>query len=85
MASLVEAMFLHSIKTGNDEAGSSDQTEWLKGLDAAPEHRDLLLLGVRLRAVVSQGDAEREMVRDILETLARFAEKHSSGSGYFNF
>jgi signal transduction protein with GAF and PtsI domain len=85
MASLVEAMFLHSIKTGDDEAGGNDQTEWLKGLDAAPEHRDLLLLGVRLRDVVSQGDAEREMVRDILETLARFAEKRSSGSGYFNF
>jgi hypothetical protein len=85
MALLVEAMFAHSIKTGDNEASGSDQTEWLKSLDAAPEHRDLLLLGVRLRDVISQGDAEREMVRDILEALARFAEKRSSGSGYFNF
>lgn len=84
MALLVEALFAHSIKTGDDEAGS-DHAEWLNSLDAAPEHRDLLLLGIRLRDVVSQGDAEREMVRDILETLARFAEKRSSGSGYFNF
>lgn len=84
MALLVETMFAHSIKTGDDEA-RSDQTEWLNSLDAAPEHRDLLLLGIRLRDVVSQGDAEREMIRDILETLARFAEKRSSGSGYFNF
>jgi len=84
LALLVESLFTHTLRTGGD---TGDETaEWLNTLDAAPEHRDLLLLGMRLRDVVSKGDAEREMLRDILETLARFADKRSSsGSDYFNF
>jgi hypothetical protein len=86
LALLVESLFAHSIKTGGDETDATETTGWLDSLDAAPEHRDLLHLAVRLREVVSQGDAEREMVRDILDTLARFsARRSSSASGYFNF
>lgn len=84
LALLVESMFTHTLKTDSDNG--NDQTKWLNSVDAAPEHRDLLLLFVRLRDIVSQGDAEREMLRDVLETLARFTDKRSSsGSGYFNF
>lgn len=85
MALLVESLFTRSIRTSGDDADSRKVTEWLGTLDAAPEHRDLLLLAVRLREIVSQGDAEREMLRELLETLARFTEKRSSGSSYFNF
>lgn len=86
LALLVESLFGHSIKTGDAEAGAGEATAWLDSLDAAPEHRDLLHVAVRLREVVAQGDAEREMVRDILDTLARFTDRRSSsGSGYFNF
>ena len=83
LALLVEAMFAHSIKTGGEEGGDSAVNEWLDSLDAAAEHRDLLLLAVKLREVVSQGDAEREMVREILQALARFTDKRSSSA--FNF
>jgi hypothetical protein len=38
-----------------------------------------------LREIVSQGDAEREMLRDLLAALARFTDKRSSSSSYFNF
>lgn len=86
LALLVESLFTHTLRTEGETSSVTDTTEWLNSLDAAPEHRDLLLLGVRLRDVVSKGDAEREMLCDILETLARFADKRSSsGSGYFNF
>jgi GAF domain-containing protein len=86
LAQLVESLFTRSLKTGGDGIGGSDLSEWLKGVDAAPEHRDLLLVAVALRDIVSRGDAEREMCRDILEALTRFTEKRSSsGSGYFNF
>lgn len=86
LALLVESLFTHSIRTSGEEAGAGEKTAWLDGVDAAPEHRDLLHLAIRLRDIVSQGDAEREMVRDILDTLARFTDKRSaSGSGYFNF
>lgn len=86
LAQLVESLFDQSLKTPGAEASGGELSEWLKSVDAAPEHRDLLLLAISLRDIVSRGDAEREMCRDLLETLARFAEKRSSsGSSYFNF
>lgn len=90
LAVLVESFFNRTIKTfvdsGETGHGERDLREWLKGVDAAPEHRDLLLLAISLREIAGRGDAEREMCRDLLEALARFTEKRSaSGSSYFNF
>src|ERR1043166_5504176 len=68
LALLVESVFMHTIKTSGDE-GKPDNTEWLDSVDAAPEHRDLLLLAIRLRGIVVQGDAERAMLRDLLDAL----------------
>src|SRR5438445_3929578 len=85
MALLVEALFTRSLKAGGEGISGSDSAEWLNTLDAAPEHRDVLLLAMKLREIVSKGDSEREMLREILDTLARFTNKQSSGSGYFNF
>ena len=85
LALLVESLFTRSLKADGEGISGSDSAEWLKTIDAAPEHRDVLLLAVKLREIVSQGDSEREMLREILDTLARFTNKQSSGSGYFNF
>jgi GAF domain-containing protein len=90
LAMLVESLFDRIIKTSveSGESGQADNElrEWLKSSDAAPEHRDLLLLAVSLREIVGRGQAEREMCRDLLETLARFTAKNSaSSSSYFNF
>jgi GAF domain-containing protein len=94
LAVVVESLFDRIIKTtaaSGEAGGESGQVddelrEWLKSSDAAPEHRDLLLLAVSLREIVGRGQAEREMCRDLLETLARFTAKNSaSGSSYFNF
>ena len=84
LALLVESLFTRTITTGDDESGE-EKTKWLDSLDAAPEHRDLMMLATRLRGIVSQGDAEREMLRDVLDAVARFTDKRSSSSGYFNF
>src|SRR3989449_10891510 len=90
LAVLVESLFDRTIKTSvaSGESGEVDNElrEWLKSTDAAPEHRDLLLLAVSLREIVGRGQAEREMCRDLLEALARFTAKNSaSSSSYFNF
>jgi GAF domain-containing protein len=94
LAVLVESLFDRTIKTtvtpeeSGAESGKIDNElrDWLKSNDAAPEHRDLLLLAVSLREIVGRGQAEREMCRDLLETLARFTAKNSaSSSSYFNF
>jgi len=90
LAVLVESLFDRTIKT-SVSSGESTETddelrEWMKGKEAAPEHRDLLLLAISLREIVGRGQAEREMCRDLLETLARFTARHStSSSSYFNF
>ena len=87
LALLVESLFNQSLKTSSDQDSTgSELNEWLEHVDAAPEHRDLLMLAVSLREIVSLGEPEREMCRDLLQTLARFASKRSSsGSSYFNF
>ena len=85
LALLVESLFTRSLTMRGDASAAGDLTQWLNTLDAAPEHRDVLLLAVKLREIVSQGDSEREMLREILDTLARFTNKQSSGSGYFTF
>ena len=44
------------------------------------------MLTICLTEIVSRGEAEREMCRDLLETISRFTEKRSaSSSSYFNF
>jgi GAF domain-containing protein len=90
LAVLIESLFDRTVKAtvGASETGKGENElrEWLKSTDAAPEHRDLLLQVISLREIVGRGEAEREMCRDLLETLARFTEKNSaSSSSYFNF
>jgi len=90
LAVLIESLFDRTVKStaGGAESGQSGDEirEWLKGVEGAPEHRDLLLQVICLREIVERGQPEREMCRDLLETLARFTEKHSaSSSSYFNF
>jgi GAF domain-containing protein len=90
LAVLIESLFDRTVKAtvGAAESGQNEDEirEWLKGVDGSPEHRDLLLQVISLREIVGRGQAEREMCRDLLETLARFTEKNSaSSSSYFNF
>jgi hypothetical protein len=90
LAVLIESLFDRTVKATVVAAESGQNQdeirEWLKGADGAPEHRDLLLQVICLREIVGRGQAEREMCRDLLETLARFTEKNSaSSSSYFNF
>jgi phosphoserine phosphatase RsbU/P len=91
-AGLVETLFERSLKASEKSEGISgerknaDLLKWLKGVRSAPEHRDLLLLAVRLRDIVGRGDQERALCRDVLEALARFTEKKmASGTSYFGF
>lgn len=80
-AGLVETLFERSVKA---EGGGGELVSWLKKVRSAPEHRDLLLLAVRLRDIAGRGEQERALCRDVLEALDRFtAGKGAAGSGYF--
>lgn len=91
-AGLVETLFERSVKA-NDEGEakngnrkSNDLLRWLKKVRSAPEHRDLLLLAVRLRDIAGRGEQERALCRDVLEALDRFTGKKSASSlNYFGF
>ena len=91
-AGLVEMLFERSVKAsdkGEAKSGQrkgSDLLKWLKTVRSAPEHRDLLMLAIRLRDIAGRGDAERALCRDVLEALDRFTGKKSASSlGYFGF
>ena len=89
IAQLVESLFNYSIKTSATATSSgireSDLREWLEQSPAAPEHRDLLLLWISLREIVTRGDAEREFCRDLLELIARFTNRQSGVGSNFGF
>ena len=87
-ANLVESLFARSLKAsiGSGEGvgeGATEAREWLSNVTTAPEHRDLLLLGVSLREIVSRGEAERELCREMLEALLRFTESRGASTGYY--
>jgi GAF domain-containing protein len=80
-AGLVETLFERSMKA--EGKGSGDELlKWLKKVRSAPEHRDLLLLAVRLRDIAGRGEQERALCRDVLEALDRFTASKSA-AGYF--
>jgi transcriptional regulator with GAF, ATPase, and Fis domain len=91
IAELVESIFDRSLKTvisGQEGRKESAQElrEWINSIVAAPEHRDMGMLWISLREIFGKGDAERELCRDLLETLARFSQKRSAvNSGYLGF
>jgi len=86
-AGLVETLFERSMKAEGARRGRKTGDEllkWLKKVRSAPEHRDLLLLAVRLRDIAGRGEQERALCRDVLEALDRFtANKSAAGVSYF--
>ncbi|GAC1398002.1 MAG: hypothetical protein NVSMB56_12980 [Pyrinomonadaceae bacterium] len=67
-------LFAHA---NEENSSGKDDIEWLETLRAAPEHREMLALAVLLRDIASRGVAEQKMCREILESLARWANEKS--------
>jgi hypothetical protein len=89
IARLVESLFNYSIRASatatSPATRESDLREWLEASPAAAEHRDLLMLWVSLREIVTRGGAEREFCRDLLEMIARFTKGQSGDGSNFGF
>ena len=85
IAELVESFFARSLKTivaeseGRQES-ASDLREWANSVSSGAEHRDMLLLWISVRQILSSSDSDRELCRDLLEVLARFTEKRSAAN-----
>lgn len=85
MAQLIESLFNQTIKDllqASPVAASSVENlrDWLSESALAGTHRDLAMLWISIHEIVLRGDAERELCRDLLHTLARFTEKRTSSN-----
>ena len=58
----------------------SEVREWLHNLRDSDEHRDLLDLAVLVREIARRGDPEREMCREVLETVLKYSNKQNETS-----
>lgn len=89
IAQLVEALVNYSIKASASAttAGGreSDLRQWLEQSPATTEHRELLMLWVSLREIVTRGGAERKFCKDLLEMIARFTSGRSGEGSNFGF
>ena len=85
-AGLVETLFELSVKsaTGGEEVGNAVR-RWLEEVRTAPEHKDLMTLAISLRDIASRGDAERQLCREVLDSLARYTEKGALSTTYSGF
>ncbi|HEY0323543.1 MAG TPA: GAF domain-containing protein [Pyrinomonadaceae bacterium] len=85
-AGLVETLFELSVKSakGGEEVGTAVR-KWLAEVRTAPEHKDLMALAISLRDVASKGDAERQLCREVLDSLARYTERGALSTTYTGF
>ena len=92
IASLVNAY--ESAKLLRDLGGKmlSDKNEtdyleirnWLRTLRDSAEHRETMDLAVLLREISARGDGERQLCRELLESILRFSDTKSETS-FLNF
>ena len=83
---LVETLFERMMESATAKKKKVDNKElkqWLKHVRTAPEHRDMIAMAVALREVASRGDAERELCRETIEALARYATRCSASGVSF--
>jgi hypothetical protein len=57
---------------------------WLGTIRSSPEHKEMLELAVLIRDVVSKGEAERRMCKEIIESVVRYSDSKIETS-YLNF
>lgn len=68
------------IMAGSDETDMSELREWLKNLRDSAEHKEMLDLAILLREISSRGDAERQMCRELLESILKFSDSRNETS-----
>src|SRR5215471_19028138 len=89
MAQLIESLFNFSIRTSltmrSYEQRQAAEREWLASNPVVGAHRDLLTMWLALRDIFNSGDAERQLCRELLESVERFAQARFAGPGEFGF
>jgi signal transduction protein with GAF and PtsI domain len=76
--------FSDKVITSDSELGMADIREWLSSIRESGDHHQRMELAVMLREIAERGDAERQLCRDLLEAILRFANSKDEGS-YLSF
>lgn len=63
-----------SIVGDNDEFDTESVRQWLKNLRSSSDHREMMELAVIVREIASRGRAERQMCREILESVLNYSD-----------
>jgi GAF domain-containing protein len=63
-----------------DDPDASAIRAWLSNVRDSAEHREMMDLAILIREVANRGDAERNLAREILESVIRFSEKSEATS-----
>lgn len=67
-----------------NETDFTDVREWLYNLRETAEHVEMMDLAVLLREVASRGDGERQLCRELLQSIVRFSDGKNETS-YLSF
>ena len=68
------------IVSGDQQTNYKDVREWLENLRDSAEHKEMLDLAILLREISARGDAERQMCRELLETILKFSDNKNETS-----
>ena len=63
---------------GDNSSDLHEVRDWLSRLREAPRHREIMNLALLVREIANRGEAERNLAREILESVARFSEASES-------
>ena len=88
IALMVESLFNLSVRssltTQSPAPRQEAEREWLANNPMVGKHRDLATIWLSLRDIISTGDNERKLCRELLESVGRFALSRAGG-GSFGF
>ena len=62
------------------ETSFSELRAWIAGMRGSHENRERLDLAVLVREISSRGDAERNLARELLESIIRFSNEKNETS-----
>lgn len=67
-----------------DENDFNQVREWLENLRDSAEHKEMMDLAVLLREISTRGDGERQLCRELLESIVRYSDNKSE-TNFLNY
>ena len=66
--------------TAPEKLKLQEMREWISNLRETTEHKEMIELALTVRELAGRGDAERQMCREILESVLRYTENEAETS-----